>query len=156
VGEYAKEPRPKRTGVVETADSVERAHERVLHQILCVVRVAGDASRDDERPIDVAAYERVECGHVASLDPGDDRALVFRCRCYSPGVGTVWGGRRSYLPRIHGSFVSMAHPMIVRGRPDPRAPKPPLRERLAAMRLVPRLIGLVWETHRGYTAAMIV
>jgi ATP-binding cassette subfamily B protein len=46
--------------------------------------------------------------------------------------------------------------MIVRGRPDPRAPRPPLRERLAAMRLVPRLIGLVWQTHRGYTAAMIV
>ncbi len=46
--------------------------------------------------------------------------------------------------------------MIVRGRPDPKAPRPPLRERLAAMRLVPRLIGLVWQTHRGYTAAMIV
>ena len=46
--------------------------------------------------------------------------------------------------------------MIVRGRSDSGAPKPPLRERLAAMRLVPRLIGLVWETHRGYTAAMIV
>jgi ATP-binding cassette subfamily B protein len=46
--------------------------------------------------------------------------------------------------------------MIVRGRPDPKAPRPPLRERIAAMRLVPRLIRLVWETHRGYTAAMIV
>ncbi len=45
---------------------------------------------------------------------------------------------------------------MVRGRRDPQAPRPPLRERLAAMRLVPRLIGLVWETHRGYTAAMIV
>jgi ATP-binding cassette, subfamily B, bacterial len=46
--------------------------------------------------------------------------------------------------------------MIVRGRPDPKAPRPPLRERLAAIRLVPRLIALVWQTHRGYTAAMIV
>ena len=46
--------------------------------------------------------------------------------------------------------------MMVRGRRDPDAPRPPLKERLAALRLVPRLIGLVWQTHRVYTALMIV
>jgi len=46
--------------------------------------------------------------------------------------------------------------MMVRGRRDPDAPRPPLKERIAALRLVPRLIGLVWETHRVYTALMIV
>ena len=50
----------------------------------------------------------------------------------------------------------MTHPMMVRGRRDPDAPRPPLKERIAALRLVPRLIGLVWETHRVYTALMIV
>jgi ATP-binding cassette, subfamily B, bacterial len=50
----------------------------------------------------------------------------------------------------------MAHPIIIaRGMSDPAAPRPPLKDRIAAMRLVPRLIRLVWETHRGYTAAMI-
>jgi ATP-binding cassette subfamily B protein len=46
--------------------------------------------------------------------------------------------------------------MMVRGRRDPNAPRPPLKERIAALRLVPRLLGLVWQTHRGYTALMIV
>ena len=50
----------------------------------------------------------------------------------------------------------MTHPVIIRGRRDPDAPRPPLKERIAALRLVPRLIGLVWQTHRGYTALMIV
>jgi ATP-binding cassette subfamily B protein len=47
--------------------------------------------------------------------------------------------------------------MVVRSRRggDPNAPRPPLRERIAALRLVPRLIGLVWQTHRSYTATMI-
>src|SRR5580658_9519280 len=33
---------------------------------------------------------------------------------------------------------------------------PPFRERIAALRYVPKLIGLVWETHRGYAASMVV
>jgi len=51
----------------------------------------------------------------------------------------------------------MAHPVMMfgRGPRDPNAPRPALKERIAAMRLVPRLIRLVWETHRGYTGAMI-
>jgi ATP-binding cassette subfamily B protein len=51
----------------------------------------------------------------------------------------------------------MANPAIMYGRGprDPNAPRPPLKERIAALRLVPRLIRLVWETHRGYTGAMI-
>ncbi len=45
---------------------------------------------------------------------------------------------------------------MLMGRPrDPNAPPPKLRERLAAMRLVPRLLRLVWNTHRPYTLAMI-
>ena len=47
--------------------------------------------------------------------------------------------------------------MVMFGRPrDPNAPPPRLKDRIAAMRLVPRLVGLVWSTHRGYTLAMIV
>ena len=38
---------------------------------------------------------------------------------------------------------------------SPNAPRPPLKTRLAAFRLVPRLVRLVWQTHRPYTAAMI-
>jgi ATP-binding cassette subfamily B protein len=38
---------------------------------------------------------------------------------------------------------------------NPNAPRPPLRTRLAGLRLAPRLIRLVWETHRPYTAMMI-
>ena len=34
-------------------------------------------------------------------------------------------------------------------------PKPTVRERVAAMRHVPALLRLVWETHRGYAVAMI-
>jgi ATP-binding cassette subfamily B protein len=46
--------------------------------------------------------------------------------------------------------------VMVPSRRDPNAPRPPLRDRLAAMRMVPRLVRLVWETHRAYTLAMIV
>src|SRR5688500_935932 len=35
------------------------------------------------------------------------------------------------------------------------APSPSVRERLAALRHVPALLRLVWDTHRGYAAAMI-
>ena len=50
----------------------------------------------------------------------------------------------------------MTHPIMIRGRRDPDAPPPPIKERIAALRMVPRLIRLVWETHRPFTAAMIV
>ena len=51
----------------------------------------------------------------------------------------------------------MDHAMMIgkRGRRDPTAPRPPLRERIVALRLVPRLLRLVWDTHPAYTAAMI-
>jgi ATP-binding cassette subfamily B protein len=39
---------------------------------------------------------------------------------------------------------------------DPNAARPALKERIAALRLVPRLIKLVWETQPGYAATMIV
>src|SRR5687767_10296908 len=44
--------------------------------------------------------------------------------------------------------------------PNPRLrrpgdPRPSLRERLSALRHVPALLRMVWETHRGLTAAMI-
>jgi len=50
-----------------------------------------------------------------------------------------------------------APPMI-----DPRVPLPEIerprgmRERLAALRYLPQLVRLVWQTHRGFTAAMVV
>ena len=43
----------------------------------------------------------------------------------------------------------------IRRRPPGDGP-PPWRERVAALRYVPRLLGLVWQTHRGFTVAMIV
>src|SRR5881628_565880 len=54
----------------------------------------------------------------------------------------------------------MTHPVIPpvrsRGRlPDDQRPQG-WRERLAALRYLPALLGLVWETNRGYTLAMIV
>ena len=41
-----------------------------------------------------------------------------------------------------------------RGRPVPGNERPTLHQRFAALRYVPPLIKLVWETHRGYTTAM--
>src|SRR4051812_37504047 len=50
----------------------------------------------------------------------------------------------------------MSHPIMMRAPRDPNAPRPPLRERIEALRLVPRLIRLVWETQPVYTTLMIV
>ena len=50
----------------------------------------------------------------------------------------------------------MTHPFAMRGRRDPNAPPPALKDRIAALRMVPRLVRLVWETHRAYTASMVV
>jgi len=50
----------------------------------------------------------------------------------------------------------MTHPIMIGKRLDPNAPRPPLRERIAALRLVPRLIRLVWETQPTYTVLMIL
>lgn len=44
---------------------------------------------------------------------------------------------------------------MARGRRDPKAPRPTMRERVAALRVIPRLIGLVWETKPSYAIAMI-
>lgn len=46
--------------------------------------------------------------------------------------------------------------MIPRAMRDPNAKRPPFRERMVALRVVPRLIRLVWETKPSYAAAMIV
>jgi ATP-binding cassette subfamily B protein len=54
----------------------------------------------------------------------------------------------------------MTHPVITMGRikrPMPEDERPRgWRERLAALRYLPALLGLVWETNRGLTLAMIV
>src|SRR4051812_38873251 len=50
----------------------------------------------------------------------------------------------------------MSHPMVINARRDPNAPRPTLRERIVALRLVPRLIRLVWDTQPLYTVVMIV
>jgi ATP-binding cassette, subfamily B, bacterial len=49
------------------------------------------------------------------------------------------------------SFVVFASPQR---RPSAKAPKPSFRERVAALRYVPALLKLVWETHRGFTVAI--
>ncbi|MEP7341791.1 MAG: ABC transporter ATP-binding protein [Acidobacteriota bacterium] len=49
--------------------------------------------------------------------------------------------------------------MLTSMMPTPRTPpkdSPSLRERIAALRYVPPLVKMVWQTHRGYCAAMIV
>jgi ATP-binding cassette subfamily B protein len=52
----------------------------------------------------------------------------------------------------------MAHPMVVsqmsRRRPD--GSRAPLKERIRALRVVPRLVRLVWATKPSYTVAMLV
>src|SRR5919199_1980201 len=55
----------------------------------------------------------------------------------------------------------MSHPVPPPMRPRPRPgnggePPPTWRERVAALRYVAPLLRLVWQTHRGYAAAMAV
>ena len=52
----------------------------------------------------------------------------------------------------------MTHPPIRTPVRRTRGPNhtPSWRERIAALRYIPPLIRLVWETHRGYTVAMAV
>ncbi|HXN76466.1 MAG TPA: ABC transporter ATP-binding protein [Gemmatimonadaceae bacterium] len=53
----------------------------------------------------------------------------------------------------------MSHPFVGAGlRRRPRADEGPVswKERLEALRYVPALFGLIWRTHRGYSAAMVV
>jgi hypothetical protein len=38
----------------------------------------------------------------------------------------------------------------------PGDPPPPFRQRITALRYVPRLLRMVWDTHRGYTITIIV
>lgn len=45
--------------------------------------------------------------------------------------------------------------MLRAPRRNPAEPSPSWRERVAALRYVPPLIKLVWQTHRGYTVTMI-
>jgi len=52
----------------------------------------------------------------------------------------------------------MTHPMVPRGRlklAEEERPKN-WRERIAALRYVPKLFRLVWQTHRGYTMTMVL
>src|SRR5688572_23448154 len=37
----------------------------------------------------------------------------------------------------------------------PEPPRPTFRERLAALRYVPALLALVWNTHRGFTTGIV-
>ncbi len=54
----------------------------------------------------------------------------------------------------------MSHPVVMGAgmRRRPRADEKPVswKERVEALRYVPALFRLIWRTHRGYTAAMIV
>jgi ATP-binding cassette, subfamily B, bacterial len=54
-------------------------------------------------------------------------------------------------------FVIFASPDGRRGRrPDASGEKPSFRERMDALRYVPQLVRLVWDTHREFTVAMAV
>jgi ATP-binding cassette subfamily B protein len=50
----------------------------------------------------------------------------------------------------------MTHPMVFSSRRRPDGTRAPLKERIAALRVVPRLVRLVWETKPSYAAAMLV
>src|SRR5215813_5512162 len=50
----------------------------------------------------------------------------------------------------------MSQPIVFYGYSRPsNTPRPPFRERMAALQYVPRLLRLVWQTHRGYTLVML-
>jgi len=55
-------------------------------------------------------------------------------------------------------FVVFVSPGGRRGRRAEQAgkpgEKPSFRERMDALRYVPRLLAMVWDTHRGFTVAM--
>src|SRR6185369_17043724 len=52
----------------------------------------------------------------------------------------------------------MSHPVFVSAPQGRRRPASPAtwKERLEALRYLPALFGLIWRTHRGYTAAIVV
>jgi ATP-binding cassette subfamily B protein len=50
----------------------------------------------------------------------------------------------------------MHPPIVIYGKPSAQQERPPLRERVAALQYVPRLLRMVWETHRGFAMAMLV
>src|SRR5262249_47657254 len=49
----------------------------------------------------------------------------------------------------------MAHPVVISRSRHPDGQRAPFRERIAALRVVPRLRPLVWETKPSYAAAML-
>ena len=53
-------------------------------------------------------------------------------------------------------FVVFASPGRRGRRQDGAGENPTFRERMAALRYVPQLVRLVWDTHRGFTVAMAV
>lgn len=57
--------------------------------------------------------------------------------------------------RPSSQYGMLAH--VMRPLPkDPNKEKPSWRERIATLRYVPPLLMLVWQTHRGYSVAMVV
>src|SRR5215471_1227668 len=50
----------------------------------------------------------------------------------------------------------MSHPVVLARLRTPDGKRAPLKERIAALRVVPRLVGLVWETKPSYAAAMML
>ena len=48
----------------------------------------------------------------------------------------------------------MTHPMVRWGARGKLPEPPPFRQRVAALKYVPPLLGMVWRTHRGYASAI--
>lgn len=67
--------------------------------------------------------------------------------------------RPNNSPAIELSCITMEHPMAGPRRPAPKDPtkkKPTFRENLRALRNLPGLFRLIWQTHKGLTIATIV
>ena len=78
VDQQAKEPGREGAAVVETGNPVERAHERLLHQILRVLDVPEEAPCDYRRAPNVPADERIVRRRIATSDAIDERMIVIR------------------------------------------------------------------------------
>ena len=98
----------------------------------------------------VVEVEDASSPSASIAEDGRVRLPEHGCSTWMFGVGYGLGWRVL--------FGGMTHPMVMMrgGMRDPNAKRPPLRERLVALRVVPRLIRLVWETKPSYAAAMIV
>jgi len=73
-----EEPRREWSRRVERVEGVERGNERVLHEILRVLRLPEDPVGDGERPSRITLGQLVERLVVAALNTTDEPLLIVR------------------------------------------------------------------------------